>query len=91
MKKTTKQPYPYTATIKVFGKVYKSMGYTIQQALDNLTVGGKIGGASILSISNGKETKDKVLNINQANRLFSSSRLIKEVAIKNLSLLFGNL
>lgn len=78
----------YKATIRVFGKIYKAEGATLIEAISNLKVSGKAGGTSILSVSKGKVQKDRILNTNQVFRLFSASKLMREVALKNLSLLF---
>lgn len=90
MKKTTqKKPVSsYTASIKILGKKYTSEGTTAQQAIENLAPEGVKKGMSILSVTNGTATREKVLNTFQTSRMFSPSRIVREIALKNLSNLF---
>lgn len=88
-KKTKKaiETMPYKASIKVLGKVYKSEGETVSEALNKLTP-QNCKGVGILSVEHGKNKKEKVLVSVQMSRLFNSHGLIKEVATKNVALLF---
>lgn len=91
---TTKKPVNYEASIKVFGrdnKVYKSKGASVKEVLENLKVEGKAGGICVLTISNGDKKRDRIMNAEQLFRLFSSSRLMREIALKNVTLLFDNI
>ena len=86
-KKTTKE---YTATAHVLGKKYTAKGKTVQEAVSKVKV-GVAKGKTILVVSNGKEEKERILNVIQTNRLFNSLGMTKEVAIKNISTLFEGL
>lgn len=88
---TTKKPVNYEASIKVFGKVYKSKGASVKEVLENLKVEGKVGGICVLTISNSDKKRDRIMNTEQLFRLFSSSRLMREIALKNVTLLFDNI
>lgn len=90
MKKTIKRisKKTLTASIKILGKIYTSKGKTVAEALANLQPVGVTKGSSILSISNGERSRDRVLNTIQTYRLFSPSKLTREIALKNISLLF---
>lgn len=92
-KTTTKKPIAstYEASIKVFGKVYKSKGSSVKEVLENLKVEGKAGGTCVLTVSNGDKKRDRIMNGVQLFRLFSSSRLMREIALKNVTLLFDNI
>lgn len=79
----------YEAIIRVFGKIYKANGSTPIEAISNLKVTGKAAGASVLAVSNGKDKRDRILNSGQVMRLFSQSKLMREIALKNLSMLFN--
>ena len=89
-KKVVLESKDYTAKIKVLGKVYSSSGSTAKEAIENLSP-GTVKGVSILSISKGSNMKDKVLTHQQTFRLFSGSKLMREIAIKNTSILFDGI
>jgi hypothetical protein len=94
MKKETEkieEVTPYRANIKIFGKNYKSEGFNVKETLDNLKIEGKAVGVCILSISHNDVKKDRVLSSLQVARLFSPSKLMREIAIKNVGLLFDNI
>jgi len=82
---------PYNASIKVLGKVYKSTGNTAKEAIENLKPIGKAAGMSVLTISRGDVKKDKILTSMQTFRLFSLSKLMREIALKNTSLMFNGI
>lgn len=87
--KATKTAQPsYTATVKVVGKTFEATGATLSEAVGNLPV-GNVRGRAILTIEVGDVKREKVLMPMVVNRLFSASRYMKEVALKNISLLFG--
>jgi hypothetical protein len=89
-KKEVEQPAEtYTAQIKVFGKLYKATGNTVREALENLQPGGFPRGSSILIVSKGEVAKEKILNSIQTSRLFCKSKLMRELALKNISTLFA--
>jgi hypothetical protein len=91
MKKQTKKKVAvesYSAKIKVLGKIFQSSGDSVLGALSNLKV-PKGKGMSILTISRGKESQDRILSAPQTARLFSLSPLMREIALKNVSNLFG--
>ena len=78
----------YLATIKIFGKKYSASGSTKIEALTNLNVSNVAKGVSVLTLSKGKLSKDRLLRPMQTFRLFGSSRLMREVAIKQTSIMF---
>lgn len=79
---------PYTASIKIFGVIYTSLGSTVRNALENLKVGGKVGGICVLTMKKGDVSKEKILNAGQLFRLFTSSPIMREISLKNISNLF---
>lgn len=89
MKKTTKKVAvkPYSASIKILGKIFTSKGGSVREAIENLKVEGKCAGISILTING----KDKILTSVQTTRLFSPSKIMRELALKGVSSLFANL
>lgn len=96
MKKTTTKKKvesvgDYTVSLKVFGKDYSATGVTLKEAFEALNYTGKIGGNPLLTVSHGDNKKERVINGIMANRLFSTSRIMKEIAIKNMCTIFDNL
>jgi len=79
----------YEATAKVLGKVYNSSGDTISSAIENLSVQGR--GIAVLTVTKGESTKTKILAPLQTFRLWQSGRVMREVALKNISALFYGL
>lgn len=91
MSKTkTKKPVVerYSASIKVLGKTYTSEGDSVLDALTRLE-GPKVArGVSLLLVSKGSSSKGRILSSISVSRLFSPSKLTREMALKNTSLLF---
>lgn len=95
MKKTTKKIVkenitPYEATVKVMGKVYKSNGETIKDAIVGLNT-GNCKGKAILTIKHGDISKERILMPTVAFRLFNTKGLANEIALKQASSLFQGL
>lgn len=80
----------YNASIKIFGRIYVSAGDTLKECIENLKV-GKVGGVCVMIVTHGDVKKEKILNGGQLFRLFSSSRVMKEMAMKNVLNLFGDI
>lgn len=82
---------PYKATIKVLGKLYHSSGTTAKDAIENLKVHGVAKGMSVIEMTHGEVKRSKILMSPQTFRLFSPSRLTREIALKHASLMFDGL
>lgn len=78
----------YLASIKLFGKLYTANGETAVEAISKLEVGKVAKGASVLTITKGDRIHSKILNTVQVMRLFTPSRVMREVALKQVSSLF---
>jgi hypothetical protein len=90
VKKETKQKDAgYTVTLKVFGKLHTSSGETLQDAFESFGYRGKIVGNPLLIVTHNDAKKERVISNVTANRLFSTSRIIKEIAIKNMCTIFN--
>ena len=89
VKKTTVKPY--LASIKILGKVYNSTGSTALEAIENLKPDGKCAGTSILSVSKGDVKRDKIIPAFQTFRIFSKSKMMRELGLRGVSSLFENL
>ena len=79
---------PYKASIKVLGKAYEAFGQDKSQAIENLNVGKVARGMSVLVLSKGDVSSSKILPSQQTMRLFSSSKLVRQIALKQISLRF---
>ena len=72
------------------GKTYEAEGDTVTEALNKIQLRA-VAGKSILVISNKNNKIERVLPHPIARRAFTTIGMTREVAIKNLSLLFNNL
>lgn len=81
----------YTISIKIFGRYYTSTGPTFLEALENLKGIGKVGGMCVLKVTKGDYTKEKIVNSRILFGLFVGSRILHEIAVKNITALFGNI
>lgn len=81
----------YKISIKIFGRQYESEGSTLKEAFDNLKVSGRVGGVCVISVSKGDVTKSKILNSRQLTSLFTPSRVMREVSLKNMLSIFSNI
>ncbi len=87
--KETNGPYLATLNLKAYKKIYRGAGNSVSEALLNITPLNQPKGVTILSITKGDVTREKILAGFQVARLFSPSRLVKEIALKNISSLFN--
>lgn len=78
----------FQASIRVLGKIYRAEGGSVTEALANLKPSGVAKGMSILTVTNAKQSRERILNSIQTMNLFSPSRIRREIALKNTSLLF---
>lgn len=72
------------------GKTYEAEGDTVTEALNKIQLRA-VAGKSILVISNKNNKIERVLPHPIARRAFTTIGMTREVAIKNLSLIFNNL
>ena len=81
----------YTASIKILGKTYTSSGKGVRDAIEALKLGGVAKGVSVLEIVHGKNRKSVILPAPMTFRVFSSSGMVREISMKNLSLRFSGI
>jgi len=84
-KKTVK----YKASIRILGKVYRAGGDTPSDAISNLKPAGVAKGFSLLTVSKGKIAKDRIIGGALTFRLFGGGRIMREMALKQVSQLFN--
>ncbi len=78
----------YVAVIKIVGKPFSAVGKSVREALDNLKV-GNAKGASLLTITKGAIAQHKILTPPQTFRLFTQSRMMREVTLKQITSFFN--
>lgn len=86
-KKEVQPTCEYKATVKILGKVYASSGESLMDVITNLKpVNCK--GRGILVIEHNNVKKERILTNVLTYRLFNSHGMTRDVAIKNVSLMF---
>ena len=78
---------PYKATVRVMGKTFTSTGTSSQDAVFKLKP-GNCKGKGILTIEKGKVSRERILMPDVTFRLFNTTGVSKEVALKNIGILF---
>ena len=77
----------YKASLKCSGRTFKAEGDTIFQAISNLEP-GKVHGRSVLTVSAGDKTKDRLLSPRFTMMTFNTMGTTRAVWVKNISNLF---
>jgi len=85
MKKAKKGEY--TVTAKVLGKPYTATGSTVLEGISNIAV-RNAKGITLLVVKGMHGTKERILPPTLTNRLFNSTGITREVATKQVSLMF---
>lgn len=80
----------YQASVKVMGKTFSADGDSVYAALEKLKP-GNVAGKIILSVIHGETQKDRVITMVLGRRMFNTTGLMREVALKNASLLFDGI
>ncbi len=71
----------YSASVKIFGKIYGSIGASVEEAITNLKPDGLARGMSIISVTKGGVTQEKIFPRVATARLFSPSPMIRAAAL----------
>lgn len=80
----------YKATIRVFGKEYMASGDSVRDAITKLEP-GKGGGTSVLTIEKDGVSREKIIGGRQTARLFNTRGLVRDILLKQISSMFGQL
>lgn len=75
-------------SLKVLGKTFTATGSTVSEALFNVQPIGVAKGMAILTITKGEDKRERILSPIQTFRLFNGGRIMREIAVKNISMLF---
>jgi len=89
-KKRTTKPQ-FSASVRILGKTYVAKSSDLRKAIESLDVGKVAKGVSILEVSHGDSKKSVILPPAQTFRVFSSSGMVREIAMKNLLLRFSGI
>ena len=80
----------YELTVKSVGRVFKSEGNTLEEALGKIKIGNGAKAMCVLTVKKGDQTKERIINGNYAHKLFSEvGPTMKEIAIKKVTELVG--
>ena len=80
----------YKATLKSLGRIYKSEGATIEEALRGIKISNGAKAVSVLLIEYGDKKKDRILSGITTNHLFGQgSPTTREIHLKKVKMLFG--
>lgn len=90
MTKTATKKATYKAELLTFGKKYSASAISVEKAIEKLEP-GNIQGRGILTISYGKEKKERIIPAVRMKRLFNTRGLARELEIKNVSLMYQGL
>lgn len=94
MKKATTKPKApkasseVEASIKILGKTFTAKGATVSEALFNIQPIGVAKGMAILTVTKEGVKRERVLSPIQTFRMFNGGRIMREIAVKNISILF---
>lgn len=78
----------YTATLTNMGKKFTAKGDTIIEAIGNLKP-GNVKARAILALERNGKTHERVLQPVAVSRLFNQSGMMREIQLKQVSMLFG--
>jgi short subunit fatty acids transporter len=76
-----------TATIKILGKITSATGVDVKDAISNLNPANK-NGMAVLTVEKEGYKREVIIPSTQIYRLFNGGRLMKEIALKNISMRF---
>ena len=89
-KTTTPEATAYRAVLNVLGKNHEGTGATARDAIANI-VAKNCKGRGVLTVTHGDKTKERILLPHLTFRLCNTYGLMREIALKNTSLLFEGL
>ena len=78
---------PFTALAIVMGKKYIAEGKTASEAIGGIKI-KNARGKCILTVSQGKRSRERVLMPFAVNRIFNAHGITREIALKGISMLF---
>ena len=89
-KSVIQKAVPYELTLKSVGRIFKSEGNTLEEALGKIKIGNGAKAMCVLIVKKGVETRERIISGIYAHRLFSEvGSTMKGIAIKKVTELFG--
>jgi len=80
----------YELTVKSVGRVFKSEGSTLEEALGKIKIGNGAKSMCVLTVKKGNQIKERIINGIYAHRLFSEvGPTMKGIAMKKVTELIG--
>jgi len=86
--KPKKLEYTASMNFTLLHEIYTAKGKTAREAIENLKA-KNTKGHSILTVSKGKESKEKVISAPLSFRMFSENKLVRELSLKHICTLFN--
>lgn len=86
-KKATKNDSVYKVSLNVLGKKHVSEGGTLTEAFSKI-VPGNCKGKGILTVEHEGIKRERIVMPRLLFQIFNGSRLMKEIGLKNVGLLF---
>ena len=81
---------PYKLTVKSLGRVFKSEGNTLEEALGKIKIGNGAKAMCVLTVEKGDQRKERIINAHYAHKLFANvGPTMKMIALKQVSALVG--
>ena len=84
------KPMTYKATYLMMGKKHTAEGDSAAEAISNLKLKA-LRAKGILAVEHGEERRERVIMPQIASRLFNTVGLSREVALKNMALMFDGI
>ena len=75
----------YKVTLKSVGRIFKSEGKTLGEALDGIKISGGAKGVSVLKVEKGDRTKEVILNGSHTMAFGELSPTTKMIKFKQIS------
>ena len=77
-------------TLKSLGRVFKSEGSTVEEALRKIKISGGAKAMCVLRVEKGDQIKERIINGNYAQKLFSESGpTMKDFALRKIIEMIG--
>lgn len=81
---------PYKLTLKSLGRIFKSEGETLEEALKKIKISGGAKAMCVLTVVKGEQTKERIINATYSQRLFSEvGPTMKDFALRKVIELIG--
>lgn len=81
---------PYKLTLKSLGRIFKSEGETLEEALRKIKISGGAKAMCVLKVEKGEQVKERILNASYCQKTFTEvGPTMKDYAIRKVIELIG--